>query len=61
MLLSMSASGVLMSSIDNMPAQVPREATDFFGSHLQPYVDEVVSILIDYRYMGMEQRKSVSA
>ena len=40
--LSMSADGVLVSSIDNMPAQLPREATDFFGSQLSPYIEEIV-------------------
>lgn len=45
----MSAPGVLISSINNMPAQLPREATDFFGSQLQPFVREIVSWIIKAR------------
>ena len=33
-----------MSSIDNLPAQLPREATDYFGSRLLPFVYELVSV-----------------
>ncbi|XP_065829633.1 alpha-aminoadipic semialdehyde synthase, mitochondrial-like [Oscarella lobularis] len=40
----MSADGVLVSSIDNMPAQLPREATDFFGSQLSPYIEEILRL-----------------
>ena len=39
-----SGDGVLVCSIDNMPAQLPREATDFFGNLLQPLVPEMVSL-----------------
>ncbi|KAK7495551.1 hypothetical protein BaRGS_00013249, partial [Batillaria attramentaria] len=39
---SFAGSGVLICSIDNMPAQIPREATDFFGSLLLPYVAEML-------------------
>ena len=42
-LLSFAGSGVLICSIDNMPAQIPREATDFFGSLLLPHIPEMVS------------------
>ncbi|ELT95650.1 hypothetical protein CAPTEDRAFT_173154 [Capitella teleta] len=34
--------GVLVCSIDNMPAQLPREATDFFGSLLMPYIEDMM-------------------
>lgn len=34
----MSGRGVVMMSIDNLPAQLPREATDHFGSRLFPYI-----------------------
>ncbi|XP_022109027.1 alpha-aminoadipic semialdehyde synthase, mitochondrial-like isoform X2 [Acanthaster planci] len=37
-----SGDGVLVCSIDNMPAQLPREATDFFGNLLQPWVPEML-------------------
>ncbi|XP_005100311.2 alpha-aminoadipic semialdehyde synthase, mitochondrial [Aplysia californica] len=39
---SFSGDGVLICSIDNMPAQIPREATDFFGSLLLPYISEML-------------------
>ena len=31
-----------MCSIDNMPAQLPREATDYFGDRLLPYIPDMV-------------------
>ncbi|KAF0287862.1 Alpha-aminoadipic semialdehyde synthase, mitochondrial [Amphibalanus amphitrite] len=34
--------GVLVCSIDNMPTQLPREATDFFGNLLFPYVYNIL-------------------
>ncbi|XP_038067093.1 alpha-aminoadipic semialdehyde synthase, mitochondrial-like isoform X1 [Patiria miniata] len=37
-----SGDGVLVCSIDNMPAQLPREATDFFGNLLQPLVPDML-------------------
>ena len=36
---------MLICSIDNMPAQLPREATEYFGSLLMPHVHEIVRIL----------------
>ncbi|XP_013412540.1 alpha-aminoadipic semialdehyde synthase, mitochondrial isoform X2 [Lingula anatina] len=35
--------GVLVCSIDNMPAQIPNESTDFFGSLLFPYIHDMLS------------------
>lgn len=32
-----------MCSIDNLPAQLPIEATEYFGDMLYPYVEEMVS------------------
>ena len=40
---SFSGDGVLMCSIDNMPAQLPRESTEYFGSLLMPHVIDIVS------------------
>jgi len=37
---------VLMCSIDNMPAQLPRESTEYFGSLLMPHIHEIVRILL---------------
>ena len=39
---SFAGPGVLVCSIDNMPTQIPREATDFFGSLLFPYVGDLL-------------------
>ena len=33
---------MLLSSIDNMPTQLPREATDFFGDLLLPHVHDIL-------------------
>ena len=34
--------GVLICSIDNMPTQLPMEATDFFGDLLLPHVPNIL-------------------
>ena len=34
--------GLLFCSIDNIPAQLPREATDYFGKLLYPWIPEMV-------------------
>ncbi|KAL1117383.1 hypothetical protein AAG570_004709, partial [Ranatra chinensis] len=39
---SFKGPGVLVCSIDNMPTQLPREATDFFGDLLYPYVWDIL-------------------
>ncbi|CAG5131011.1 unnamed protein product [Candidula unifasciata] len=39
---SFAGDGVLICSIDNMPAQIPREATEYFGSLLFPYIEEML-------------------
>lgn len=39
---SFKGPGVLVCSIDNMPTQLPREATDFFGSLLLPYMYSIL-------------------
>lgn len=38
--------GVLVCSIDNMPAQMPTEATSYFGSLLLPHMDDLVRALL---------------
>ena len=48
---SFAGDGVLICSIDNMPAQMPREATDFFGSLLLPYIPEIVIILLTFKLL----------
>ena len=41
---SFNGDGVLICSIDNMPTQIPTEATEYFGNLLLPYVPDFVSI-----------------
>nr|XP_006122637.2 alpha-aminoadipic semialdehyde synthase, mitochondrial [Pelodiscus sinensis] len=39
---SVEGFGILMCSIDNLPAQLPIEATEYFGDMLFPYVEEML-------------------
>lgn len=39
---SFKGSGLLVCSIDNMPTQLPRESTDFFGDLVMPYVIDIL-------------------
>ncbi|XP_004926544.2 alpha-aminoadipic semialdehyde synthase, mitochondrial [Bombyx mandarina] len=39
---SFKGAGVLVCSIDNMPTQLPRESTDFFGDLLYPYAEDIM-------------------
>ncbi|KAM4039169.1 alpha-aminoadipic semialdehyde synthase, mitochondrial [Anomaloglossus baeobatrachus] len=39
---SVEGNGILMCSIDNLPAQLPIEATEYFGDMLFPYVEEML-------------------
>ncbi|XP_050313695.1 alpha-aminoadipic semialdehyde synthase, mitochondrial isoform X2 [Anthonomus grandis grandis] len=39
---SFSGPGVLVCSIDNMPTQIPRESTDFFGDLLLPFTHNII-------------------
>lgn len=39
---SFKGPGVLVCSIDNMPTQLPKESTDFFGDLLYPYAIEII-------------------
>ena len=43
LLSSFNGDGVLICSIDNMPTQIPTEATEYFGNLLLPYVPDFVS------------------
>uniref|UniRef100_A0A8B9HI48 Aminoadipate-semialdehyde synthase n=1 Tax=Astyanax mexicanus TaxID=7994 RepID=A0A8B9HI48_ASTMX len=43
---SVEGNGILMCSIDNLPAQLPIEATEYFGDRLLPYVWEMVSFAV---------------
>lgn len=39
---SFNGPGVLVCSIDNMPTQIPRESTDFFGDLLYPFALDIL-------------------
>lgn len=39
---SFKGPGVLVCSIDNMPTQLPREATDLFGELLMPFATDII-------------------
>ncbi|XP_036374134.1 alpha-aminoadipic semialdehyde synthase, mitochondrial [Megalops cyprinoides] len=39
---SVEGTGILMCSIDNLPAQLPIEATEYFGDRLCPYISEML-------------------
>lgn len=39
---SFKGPGVLVCSIDNMPTQIPRESTDFFGDLLYPFANDIL-------------------
>uniref|UniRef100_A0A8D3DVG7 Alpha-aminoadipic semialdehyde synthase, mitochondrial n=1 Tax=Scophthalmus maximus TaxID=52904 RepID=A0A8D3DVG7_SCOMX len=41
---SVEGNGILMCSIDNLPAQLPLEATEYFGDRLFPYIWEMAVI-----------------
>ena len=43
-LISLSGNGIIMMIIDNLPAQLPRESTDYFGSRLLPFITDLVSL-----------------
>ena len=40
--LSIAGNGIVLMSIDNLPAQLPREATDYFGTRLLPFIPDMV-------------------
>lgn len=52
---SVEGNGILMCSIDNLPAQLPIEATEYFGDRLFPYLWEMVSCL--FRSLGAESAR----
>lgn len=46
--ISIAGNGLVLMSIDNLPAQLPREATDYFGSRLLPFLPDMVQCSILY-------------
>ena len=51
---SFSGPGVLMCSIDNMPAQLPRESTEFFGGLLFPHIHDIVRLFLSQFLQSLE-------
>ncbi|XP_078597493.1 alpha-aminoadipic semialdehyde synthase, mitochondrial-like isoform X3 [Branchiostoma floridae x Branchiostoma japonicum] len=51
---SFAGDGVLVCSIDNFPAQLPREATDYFGNLLIPYVWQMLKSRADVPFEEQE-------
>ena len=49
--------GVLICSIDNMPTQLPIEATDFFGDLLLPHVAKILKSDAIQPFEGHESKK----
>ena len=41
---SFDGPGVLVCSIDNMPTQLPLEATEYFGSRLLPLIPQILAV-----------------
>lgn len=39
-----AGNGLVLMSIDNLPAQLPREATDYFGSRLLPFLPDMLRL-----------------
>lgn len=35
--------GILFLGVDNLPTEFPREATQWFGDHLLPFIDKMVT------------------
>ena len=57
----MSGDGLLICSIDNLPAQLPREATDYFGKLLLPWIPEMVGAATEvYLWKASFSSKSVT-
>jgi len=54
---SFNGPGVLICSIDNMPTQLPREATDFFGDLLYPHVEDIIKSRADKPFDEKEIEK----
>jgi hypothetical protein len=42
--ISFDGPGVLICSIDNMPTQLPLEATVYFGSKLLPLIPQILEV-----------------
>lgn len=45
-IISMSGDGVLIMSVDNLPAELPSEASSFFGSQLLPYIQYFLTVCL---------------
>ncbi|KAI6211451.1 Alanine dehydrogenase PNT and Saccharopine dehydrogenase domain containing protein [Aphelenchoides besseyi] len=52
-------SGCLVCSIDNMPAQLPLEATEQFGNLLFPYINDMLNCSTDQPFDNLQCRPEV--
>lgn len=41
---NIGSNGIVMMCVDNLPAQIPREATDYFGTRLLPYIQDCLKL-----------------
>ena len=39
----MTAPGLMVMAVDNLPAEMAREASQYFGTALYPFVEELVT------------------
>uniref|UniRef100_H2Y798 Uncharacterized protein n=1 Tax=Ciona savignyi TaxID=51511 RepID=H2Y798_CIOSA len=58
--------GILICSVDNLPAQLPRESSQFFGDQLFPYLKDIVhnnatSAYEDIKYMSPVVKNAIIA
>jgi alpha-aminoadipic semialdehyde synthase len=61
-----AGNGIVLMSIDNLPAQLPREATDYFGSKLLPFIPDMLRLdgskkLCDYEDISVSVKDAVIA
>lgn len=58
---SMDGPGILFMAVDNLPSELPKEASCYFGDLLMPYLPDVVNSRtdIDYKEMKKEIPKEV--
>ncbi|XP_064400611.1 alpha-aminoadipic semialdehyde synthase, mitochondrial-like [Halichondria panicea] len=59
-----ASNGIVLMTVDNLPAQIPREATDFFGSRLLPLIHDFLRLdgqrpLADYDGISDSIRNAV--
>ncbi|KNC80786.1 hypothetical protein SARC_06865 [Sphaeroforma arctica JP610] len=56
----MTKEGVLIMSVDNLPAELPMEASSHFGSQLLPYIQYYLSGQLETKYKYIEQLRETN-